>query len=343
LCGLRTLRVCDEKASLAFNTAYSWGNLRSHVRTEPEAVPRVVRRFFIDFIDTTDIDDTYCAYGGLIDFYQKGSLQTSIQGGDLNLLKESRQMVNLRNQIKDVLLSSGCDMVGVANVERFKGAPEGRGPTDILPTARSVIVAAVHILDSVCDDLPETRYEYTNQFYVLNGVLGIASTRVARLLEDLGYRAIPIPAAYPRINKELLGVLSLRHAAVLAGLGEMGLNNLLITPQFGPRVRLVSIITEVPLEPDQPYKKSLCRKRQKECGKACVTCCPVEAISPDGWVNKDLCLRYQEQIMPWSAVELRCGMCLGVCPIGKRQFKIPSRRRTKRVREMKLRWAGAKW
>jgi epoxyqueuosine reductase len=252
-------------------------------------------------------------------------------------------MVNLRNQIKDVLLSSGCDIVGIASVERFKGAPEGRRPTDILPTARSVIVGAVRILDSVCDDLPETRYEYTNQFYVLNGVLGVGSTKVARFLEDLGYRAIPIPAAYPRINKELMGIFSHRHAAVLAGLGEIGLNNLLITPQFGARVRLISIITEAKLEPDQPYKKSLCSRRQKECGEACVKSCPVGALSPDGEINKDLCLRYQEQIMPWSAVELRCGICLGVCPIGKHQFKIPSKLRTKRVREMKLRWAGAKW
>ncbi len=157
-------------------------------------------------------------------------------------------MVSLRNQIEDIMFSFGCDIVGIANVERFKGASEGRRPTDILPTARSVIVGAVHILDSVCDDLPETRYEYTNQFYVLNGTLGSVSTKVARLLEDKGYRAIPIPAAYPRINKDLMGVFSHRHAAVLAGLGEIGLSNLLITPQFGARVRLVSIITEVPLE-----------------------------------------------------------------------------------------------
>jgi len=258
-------------------------------------------------------------------------------------MKEGRQMVSLKNQIEEVMLSSGFDMVGVANVERFKGAPEGRRPTDILPRARSVIVGVVHILDSVCDDLPETRYEYTNQFYVLNGTLGSTSTKVARLLEEEGYRAIPIPAAYPRINKELMGVFSHRHAAVLAGLGEIGLSNLVITPQFGARVRLVSIVTEVPLEPDRPYGKSLCRERQKECGKACVTSCPVEAISLNGKVNKDRCLRYQEQIMPWSVIERRCGMCLGMCPIGKRPFKIPAKQRPRKVREMKRRWTGTQW
>ncbi len=252
-------------------------------------------------------------------------------------------MSKLKDQLKDLLHASGCDLVGVANVERFREAPEGRRPRDILPTARSVLVGVVHILDSVCDDLPETRYEYTNQFYVLNGTLGAASTKVGRLLEDQGYRAIPVPAAYPRINKELMGIFSHRHAAVLAGLGEFGLSNLLITPQYGPRVRIVSIITEAVFDPDPPYGKSLCREAQKKCGKACVAACPVEAISPDGKVNKDLCLRYQEQVMPWSAVELRCGMCLGVCPIGKRSFKIPAKPRPKKVRQMKTRWAGARW
>lgn len=252
-------------------------------------------------------------------------------------------MEKLKGEIEKAMRAAGFDLIGIANVERFTGAPVGRRPTDILPTARSVIVGGVHIIDSVCDDLPETRYEYTNQFYVLNGVLGVGSTKVARLLEDLGYRAIPIPAAYPRINKELMGVFSHRHAAVLAGLGEIGLNNLLITPRFGARVRLVSVITEAPIEPDKPYQKSICRVCQRKCGKACVAHCPVQALSPDGKINKDLCLRYQEQIMPWSAVELRCGMCLAVCPIGKRPFKIPAKSRPKKVREMKSRWAGAKW
>lgn len=252
-------------------------------------------------------------------------------------------MRELRAEIENLMLASGCDLVGFANVGRFKVAPEGRGPTDILPTARSVIVGAVHIIDSACDDLPETRYEYTNQFYILNGVLGTASTKIARLLEDLGHRALPIPAAYPRVNKELMGVFSHRHAAVLAGLGEWGLNNLLITPQFGDRVRLVSVITEASLRPDAPYTKSLCRETQKKCGKVCVARCPVGALSVDGRINKDQCLRYQEQIMPWSAVELRCGMCLSVCPIGRRRFKMAARPRPKRVREMKARWAGASW
>ena len=169
------------------------------------------------------------------------------------------------------------------------------------------------------------------------------ATHVCEFLESQGYRNLPIPAAYPRVNKDLCGILSHRHAAVEAGIGEFALNNMLTTPQYGSKVRLVSIVTEAELEPDKPYKESLCKKMQTECEKACVKSCPVQAISSDGVVNTDLCLRYQEQIMPWSAAELRCGMCVGSCPIGEQKWKIPAGSRSAEVKQIKEIWTGAKW
>ena len=236
-------------------------------------------------------------------------------------------------------------MVGIAPSSRLEGAPEGRRPSDILPTARSVIVGLVHILDSVCDDLPYSRYEYTNQFFLLNATLNSTATKISQRLEEEGYRALPIPAAYPRINKLPAGVLSHRHAAVAAGLGEWALNNLLTTEKHGARVRLVSIVTEADLVADEPSATTLCVDRRKSCGLACVKACPTGALTADGHIDKTRCLHYQEQIMPWSAAELRCGLCLGSCPIGKRQFKEPAQpeKRSEKVKEMKQLWTGAKW
>lgn len=250
--------------------------------------------------------------------------------------------MDLTQEVKKRFREEEIQLVGVAPVERFEGAPVGRRPTDILPTAKNVIVAAVHVLDSVYD-LPYTRYEYTNQFFILNSRLNSTATDVCEYLESEGYRNIPIPAAYPRVNKDLCGVLSHRHAAVLAGLGEFALNNMLTTPQYGSRVRLVTIVTEAELEADQPYEESLCKKMRDNCGLACVRACPVQAISEDGIINKDLCLRYQEQIMPWSAAELRCGICVGVCPIGVRKFKIPAGERSEEVKRIKELWTGGYW
>jgi epoxyqueuosine reductase QueG len=192
-------------------------------------------------------------------------------------------------------------------------------------------------------DLPHTRYEYTNQFFILNSRLNSMATNVCEFLESEGYRNLPIPAAYPRVNMDLCGILSHRHAAVLAGIGEFALNNMLTTPQYGSRVRLVSIVTEAELETTEPYTDSICKKTQAECDKACVKACPINAISEEGVVNKDSCLRYQEQIMPWSAAELRCGSCISSCPIAKPTWKIPAGTKTEEVKEIKEIWTGAKW
>jgi len=248
----------------------------------------------------------------------------------------------LSEKIKQKMVGEGIDLVGITSAKRLYNAPEGRRPQDILPTAQSVIVAAIHVLDSVWD-LPYTRYEYTNQFFVLNSILNNTAFKISRYLESQGYRAIPIPAAYPRINKLICGVLSHRHAAAQAGLGEMALNNMLTTPQFGSRVRLVSIVTEAPLKPDSPYEDKLCEKMRDKCKLACVKNCPVQAITEEGKIDKTKCLFYQEKIMPWSATELRCGICISSCPIAKPEWKISAGSRPPKVAKMKALWTGAYW
>lgn len=250
--------------------------------------------------------------------------------------------MDLTQEVKNRVRSAGIQIVGITPVERLEGAPVGRRPIDILPTAKNVIVAAVHVLDSVYD-LPDVRYEYTNQFFILNSRLNSMATNLCEYLESEGYRNIPIPAAYPRVNKDLCGVLSHRHAAVEAGIGEFALNNMLTTPQYGSRVRLVSIVTEAELSADEPCRESLCKKMQSTCNFACVHNCPVHAISYDGIINKDSCLRYQEQIMPWSAAELRCGTCVASCPIAPPKWKIPAGTRSEKVTAIKGVWTGANW
>ena len=58
---------------------------------------------------------------------------------------------------KDMTKELGADMVGIASVDRFEGAPPWHGPLELLPTAKSVIVAAIRIPDPVvdCEDYGE--------------------------------------------------------------------------------------------------------------------------------------------------------------------------------------------
>jgi epoxyqueuosine reductase QueG len=126
-----------------------------------------------------------------------------------------------------------------------------------------------------------------------------AAERLARRLEREGFLSLAVSADKPvEIYKRdpetgrrlphtrVAGHLSLRHAAVSAGLGEIGLNNLLLTPEFGPHQRLAAVVTEARLEPDGPRELGLC----KHCGR-CESACPVGALR-DGRHSVDPCFDY---------------------------------------------------
>jgi NAD-dependent dihydropyrimidine dehydrogenase PreA subunit len=115
-----------------------------------------------------------------------------------------------------------------------------------------------------------------------------AAFMVTRFLQNEGEIAVPIVTSgvEGEYNGELMGLLSNRHAAVAAGLGEMGWNGLCLTPDNGPRQRFVSVITTAKLDPDPMYEgPKLCDL--KECIKRgqgkplCVKLCPLEVFSTE--------------------------------------------------------------
>ena len=120
----------------------------------------------------------------------------------------------------------------------------------------------------------------------LNMELQRLSFRVAMFLETAGFDAIYMPTTYgstfswkigfPIPNE--MGPFCHRHAAVAAGLGQFGLSNLVMTPQFGPLVRFVSIITSAELEADPLCEEQLCLG--EECGR-CKDECPNDVFTDE--------------------------------------------------------------
>lgn len=193
--------------------------------------------------------------------------------------------MNLTDETKKLAFASEMDYIGVAPVDRFQKAPEGWRPNDLLKNCQSVISMAIKIPEGVrqANELAYagTRhgiYIYMMYGYVLlNEKLDTAALRVARFLEKEGHTSMPTPASPPFDNYANRGVFAHRHAAVAAGLGEFGWNLSVVTPDWGPRVRLVSVLTEAKLTPDPMYSgKKLCDR--KKCS-VCVIICPMHAIS----------------------------------------------------------------
>ncbi len=105
-----------------------------------------------------------------------------------------------------------------------------------------------------------------------------------------------------------------------AGLGFIGKNGLLITPEFGSYVYLGEIITNIKFAPDEPmsYQCGTCTR--------CIDFCPPHALLGDGRMNGQRCLSYQTQTKGFMDPEFRpmirnvlygCDICQQVCPFNK--------------------------
>jgi epoxyqueuosine reductase QueG len=191
---------------------------------------------------------------------------------------------DITQQIKDYARSHAkIDLIGIAPVSRFNGAPEGFHPTDFLPGCKSVIVCAVRLPDGAVqaimrmleDGLSHAHGIYGSYGYVggPNYTLLFAADKIARFVEDLtGEIAVPCPSGPTHGAK----MLSVRHSAVAAGLGEFGWHSCVITPEFGTRNRFVTIPTTAELVPDPLYGgRKLC---DPEHCHVCSTMCPSGAI-----------------------------------------------------------------
>ncbi len=214
----------------------------------------------------------------------------------------------LTSRVKKIAQDLGAKIVGVAEADRFGEAPEGHRPNVILGDAKSVVVLAIPLLKGVIKNAPSR--EYFLNYFMINHELNRIALHLGRYLESEGYEAVPIPASSPYNINENRGDLSHRHAAVLAGIGILGKNNLLITRNYGPRVRLVSIVTNAPLIGDEPLNENFC----KGC-EACVKFCPVNALET-GYTNKEKCISQLKKIgKELNTSELICGVCIKVCPL----------------------------
>ncbi len=225
-------------------------------------------------------------------------------------------------QLKDFIESIGADLVGNTDVESLRGLRTD--PKELLDSFSHAISVGVRVPKSVFDtilDRPTPIYSVVYQ--TINRVLDEIAYKTSRYLHKNGFSNLPIPASQIIDHENWYGAISHKAVARMAGLGWQGKNLLLITPQFGSRVRLVTILTNAPLIIDKPVKN--------RCG-ACTECkdaCPVGAIkgivTEDRYRNRNEALYFDKCVSKLTKefAELPdidapiCGICIKVCPYGK--------------------------
>ncbi|MDR1246364.1 MAG: hypothetical protein LBK57_04975 [Clostridiales Family XIII bacterium] len=196
-------------------------------------------------------------------------------------------MSELKNRIKSLSKSLGIDMIGFAGTNRFCNAPDGRHPRDVLPGCKTVIVFGIRLLDGVTqanfrafeDGRNDLKSIYATYGYTMvpNFEAAYACYAIARFIEN-NSSGIATPCSTGPMTNGFQ--ISIRHAAVAAGLGEFGYLGIVITPEFGPRIRFGAILTTSEIEADPMYAgPRLCKPKQ--CG-ICAKVCPTGAVGMPG-------------------------------------------------------------
>ena len=211
----------------------------------------------------------------------------------------------------------GADICGIAPIERFADAPLQRDPKGILPNATCVLGFGFRVPKGLyyCMDKKTQYHNYTNLGvkYIDEEFSEIFLLKMAALIENEGFDAcVQRNVSNLKIkgdktqNPELIDTYELKHAEPIApgkatpdiimdfayaaqacGLGSVSVKGNVITPQFGPYVRFVFIVTDMPLDTDPAFGENLCDK----CG-ACVDACPGKAVSLENCTDTWQCSVY---------------------------------------------------
>lgn len=225
-------------------------------------------------------------------------------------------------KLKKFALTMGADLVGITSVDRLNGAPKGFRPEDSLSRAKSVISLAKQYPKGLMGTKRTTAYfHFMKQEFAL---LETIALKIALYIESyMGGKAAPIPADIPyeywdEERKYGRADLSHKHVAQAAGLGVIGRNTLLITPEYGNRIHLTSIITDVDLEPDEACNDVLLR-----CSESCSICieaCPVNAIR-EGYVDQKACRTHCFHYHPRGWHYYACWECREKCILVGKQHQ----------------------
>lgn len=239
----------------------------------------------------------------------------------------------LDTSVKAHAVALGADFFGVADLAPARAAILDQGGPAIAEFPRAISIG-IALPNSIIDMLPQrvdptvAKLFRAHAYDRINSRLDEIISRLSSLLQNRGYRTLPVPATGV-VHGDFCGIFSNKMAAHLAGLGWIGQSCLLITPEVGPRARWGAVLTDAPLEPAGQMMPPRCG----DC-HACVDACPPKAIlgrpfrpeeHRDVRFSAQKCNEYMLEAEKKVGVRL-CGMCVFICPQGRKSGKPAGRR-----------------
>ncbi|KKK83847.1 hypothetical protein LCGC14_2789290 [marine sediment metagenome] len=227
-------------------------------------------------------------------------------------------------EVKNYALSLGIDIYGVASADEYEERfPSKPSPRSFIEGAKSIIVIGLAFSSSTIESVlsPELaglekrkeeamtnpgpalgaeRYFLDEENNMLIRETSFAAYNIAKKLEKEGNAAFYMPP-FKFDPRFMTAPFYITPAMYLAGMGTLGLNCCILTPEFGPNVLADVIITDKELPAGEQRTEDICQNCRH-----CVKSCPVDAIDGRGWKNVHLCASYG-----------CCGNCIAVCPTGR--------------------------
>lgn len=212
--------------------------------------------------------------------------------------------------LRNYLLEQGASDVGFSRID------DGD-----FGDCRYAVSVVVRLSDAVVDEITdEPTHTYFHHYRTVNAMIDQLLLKAGLFLQKEGFRYITV-AASQSVNKNgwnYCGRYSHKKAACLAGLGTVGKNSLFLHREFGPRVRLGTVMTDCPLPCEKHEVKSVCGS----C-RLCKDACPANAILGGEWgpgvsreqiFNPSACSEYMKKNFQQIGRGAVCGICMRVCP-----------------------------
>ena len=225
--------------------------------------------------------------------------------------------MELADEIKRFLSDCGADLIGIGDMGGIENCNFKRG-----------IAIAVALPKNIVTDLQKApTKEYYNLYYALNKKLNGIVMAGEDFLKKKGFEAYAQTTERAKVTQNKCSKLPHKTVATKGGLGWIGKNCLLVTPQYGSAIRISSLLTNAPLKCDEPVNQSNCGT----CNQ-CVVNCPAQALKDNLWtvgmqrekiLDIEKCYKKQVEIMSKSTgIETDlCGKCFAVCAYTKRYLK----------------------
>lgn len=226
---------------------------------------------------------------------------------------QNQDQKNLQERLKDAALQYGASLVGFCQLDH--------APLLSHPDLRFALSIAVKLPDAILktiDGAPS--FMYFQNYRAANALLDQIALRLSLFIEENGYAAFPVAASQSLgKNNPYRGIFPHKTAAVASGLGFIGKSGLFLSEKYGSKVRLATVLTNLPVCAEHPIIENGCG----DC-TLCASACPADAIfgvlpanSGERNYDPEKCSRYMKEHFQDVGRGSVCGVCIKVCPKNK--------------------------